>query len=187
MPGMKLSNRNAASFTVSPTAPLIDFGYRCKSGSWQPPSLLFEKILSVSESMEGLLDVISHDGSVAKHQGVALIKDRIESRVNDIFTSNLPRTALVYDSDENQGVSPERVDFVNIDLNSLNPVGDGQYRYNAGPFSVTIPQEDRDLLCSGFLRRFLYAAEPGDLDTEKNARLAVRQNLNDLLGKLNHG
>lgn len=136
---------------------LVDFSYRGKSGPLQPFAPLHEKTQSILKSAESYLDILCNNGSIAKHQGIALFRDRIEARINESFTSNRPTTEQPEDDEKHSDISLHWADLVHADISKLSPSDDGKYRYSIGEVSVVIPKEDRDALCSAFLGKLLHS------------------------------
>jgi len=167
--------------------PHIDFTYRSRTGRWQPCSPLHGKIQSILEAGEGYLDVIHNNGSIAKHQGVALYNDRMEARINQSFTCNHPTIEQPEGNQEKDYAPLEWVDLINADIGKLSPSSDGKYRFNTGEVSVVISKEDRDTLCSTFTQKLLQTVEPEDLTEEKNARASAAVDLIRMLAGIDQG
>lgn len=166
---------------VSDGFSLVDFSYRGKSGRLQPFAPLHEKTQSILKSTENYLDILCNNGSIAKHQGIGLFRDRIEARINESFTSSRPTTEQPEDNEKHNDISVHWTDLIYADISKVSPSADGKYRYSIGEVSVVIPKEDRDALCSAFLWKLLRSAEPEDLEKEQMARFSAMQDLIQLM------
>lgn len=167
--------------------PAVEFTYRSRTGRWQPCASLHGKIQSILEAAEGYLDVIRNNGSIAKHQGVALYNDRMEARINQSFTCSRPFIEQPEGNQEEEYTPPDWVDLINADIGELCPSSDGKYRFNTGEVSVVISKEDRDTLCSTFTQKLLQTVEPEDLTEEKNARVGAAIDLMQMLVDISQG
>ncbi|KAJ5741597.1 hypothetical protein N7533_011006 [Penicillium manginii] len=148
--------------------PIVDFTYRGKYGQWESFDILQQK---------------AH--SIQKQQRVYWT-DRIEARINESFTCKSPIVEQLSDDGLNTGASLQWIDLISADLSQVSPSSDGKYRYNTGEFRVVVTQEDRDTLCSAFLRKLVHSADPEDLDEEKNARVSAKTDVLGLLNEVHH-
>lgn len=167
-------------------SPIVDFTYRGKSGVWESFDSLLEKAHSITKAADCMMDVTHKNGSIAKHQGIPLFRDRIEARINGSFSCKSPIIEQFGDKKMSDGASLQWVDLINANLSQVSPSSDGSYRYKTGDFHVVLSQEDRDTLCSAFFRKLVQSVDPEDVHEEKNARLKAKADILGLLGEIHH-
>jgi hypothetical protein len=165
-----------------PTEPIDFFGHQVSSPLPRIESVRhdLQPILKLTRLYIGILD---RNGSVAKQLHKPLFSNKIEDRINGLFSSSRPRVVELASDDSLCGARPSWVDLIQeSNLNNQIELSDeDQYRLCVRGLSLHMNKSDLDILSSNVLLKLLLAPpEPEDVQTEREARTELIEDLTRL-------
>ena len=152
----------------------VDFHLQMQIGKLSPSKSLLDYSHPLVRALDVYREVLVANGSIAKHLGLSLFSNKLESKVCELFSSPFP-----YMDGANEYREPplDRVSWLDL-LKEEIPAEKftltatpGIYSCRIGTIVVQMPESDRDLVCSGIVSK-LFRSQPDalDVETEKIAR-----------------
>jgi hypothetical protein len=162
-----------------PTEHIDFFGHRVSSPLPRIETVRhgLQPILKLMRLYIGILD---RNGSVAKQLHKPLFSNKIEDRINGLFSSSRPRVVELASDDSLRGGHPSWVDLIReSNLNNQIELRDeDQYRLCIRGLSLDLSKSDRDILSSNLLQKLLLMPpEPEDVQAEREARTELIKDL----------
>lgn len=112
---------------------------------------------SLVRSLEAYREVLQANGSIAKHLGISLFINKLESRVCELFSTPFPCMEGVNDLEERQiswlDIVKEKIPTERF-THTATP---GIYSCRIGTVVLRMPEADRDLVCSDTISKVLYS------------------------------
>lgn len=172
-----LSNMVPASPSIK-SVRHVDFFAHKETAKLRPFEPLRETLQPILKLLQSYRVILGCNGSIAKHLEIPLFSSRIKARINESFSN--PRPHIVEMPDGRCGPPPSWTDLIReaFSEDQFEFRDDNAYRYCIGGILVETSRADRDLLCSGLLRKLLQGrTDPEDLQKEYDSRFQVISDL----------
>ncbi|KAJ5849171.1 hypothetical protein N7534_007860 [Penicillium rubens] len=165
-----------------PTGPIDFFGHRVSSPLPRIETVRHD-LQPILKLMRLYIEILDRNGSVAKQLHRPLFSNKIEDRINGLFSSSRPRVVELASDDSLFGGHPSWVDLIQeANLNNQIELRDeDQYRLCVRGLSLDMNKSDRDILSSNVLQKLLLMPpEPEDVQAEREARTELIKDLTRL-------
>lgn len=165
-----------------PTEPIDFFGHRVSSPLPRIETVRHD-LQPILKLMRLYIEIIDRNGSVAKQLHKPLFSNKIEDRINGLFSSSRPRVVELASDDSLFGGHPSWVNLIQeANLNNQIELRDeDQYRLCVRGLSLDMNKSDRDILSSNVLQKLLLMPpEPEDVQAEREARTELIKDLTRL-------
>jgi hypothetical protein len=165
-----------------PTEPIDFFGHRVSSPLPRIETVR-HGLQPILKLMRLYIEILDRNGSVAKQLHKPLFSNKIEDRINGLFSSSRPRVVELASDDSLRGGHPSWVDLIReSNLNNQIELRDeDQYRLCIRGLSLDMNKSDRDILSSNVLQKLLLMPpEPEDAQAEREARTELVKDLTRL-------
>lgn len=165
-----------------PTEPIDFFGHQSSSPLPRIESVRHD-LQPILKLIRLYLEILDRNGSVAKQLHMPLFSNKMENRINGLFSSSIPQVVELAGDNSYSGSRPGWVDLIQeSNLNNQIELRDeDQYSLCIRGMSIDMNKRNRDILSSNVLRKLLQApAEPEDVQTEREARDELIEDLTRL-------
>ncbi|KAJ5891350.1 uncharacterized protein N7473_007578 [Penicillium subrubescens] len=170
------------SARIKPFLPVDFFGHQVPRPLQRIESLR-DDLQPILKLLKSYMEILGQKGSVAKHLHMPLFSSRIEDRINGLFSSSRPQVVNLAIDNIHCGVHPSWVDLIqeSISKDQFELCDEHRYRCFFRGIAMEMSKSDCDALSSDVLRKLLEAPpEPGDMQTEREARAQLIQDLTNL-------
>lgn len=175
MPGESRSE-DEVSQSMKNLACQVNFLLQKSVGELRPSKSLCGDLHPLVRALETYREVLETNGSIAKHLGLPLFIDKIESKVCGLFTTPYPCIVGTNEAEEQRVSKLSWLDLVQKEIpkEEFHHTAAETYSCRIGTTLVRMHEMDRDLICSGFILNLL-RSRPDSSDVRKEQ--VTRKNL----------